>query len=171
VDSAHTRHTGPAPQTGFTYIGLLFAIAILGITLSTTGVVWSTQIRREKEAELLFVGDQYRIAIGRYRASGGQYPQGLGDLLEDRRTPTVRRYLRRLYPDPITGNADWQLVAAPDGGIMGVASSSQLKPIKVAGFPLSDATFRGAECYCDWKFVYPTFYAVPRRVVRPAARQ
>ena len=78
-------------QSGFTYIGLLFAIVILGITLSSVGVVWSTQIRRDREAELLYVGDQIRTAIGHYRNSGSQYPQALTDLLLDERTPAVRR--------------------------------------------------------------------------------
>ena len=85
-------------EAGFTYIGLLFAIAIIGITLATVGVVWSTQIRRDKEVELLWIGDQYRTAIGRYRASGGQYPQALTDLLEDKRFPVARRSSAGLSP-------------------------------------------------------------------------
>jgi type II secretory pathway pseudopilin PulG len=142
-----------ARQSGFTYLGLLFAVAILGITLATIGVVWSTQIRRDKEAELLFVGDQYRLAISRY-LRGGSYPLALGDLLEDKRTPVPRRYLRRLYPDPMTGVADWQLITVAGGGIVGVASSSQNKPIKVSGFLPADADFENAVCYCDWRFVF-----------------
>jgi type II secretory pathway pseudopilin PulG len=161
------RRRGQPWQAGFTYLGLLFAIAILGVTLATVGVVWSTQIRRDKEAELLFVGNQYRTAIGRYAAGGG-YPQALADLLEDKRTPVPRRYLRRLYPDPMTGQADWQLITAPNGGIIGVASNSQNKPIKVAGFAPADAAFEKAECYCDWKFVYAPRNQWRRRLVKPA---
>lgn len=142
-----------SPQRGFTYIGLLFAIAILGITLATIGIVWSTQIRRDKEAELLWVGDQYRMAIERYLAVGGQYPQELADLLEDKRFPVPQRYLRKLFSDPMTGQVDWQLIPAPGNGIMGIASSSQGKPIKVAAFPIRDAAFNDAACYCDWRFV------------------
>jgi type II secretory pathway pseudopilin PulG len=140
-------------QRGFTYVGLLFAIAVLGITLATIGVVWSTQIRREKEAELLWIGDQYRDAIAQYLAAGGVYPQQLSDLLEDSRFPLVRRYLRKLFPDPMTGEVDWQLIPAPGSGFMGVASSSQGKPIKVAAFSVRNAAFKDATCYCDWKFV------------------
>jgi len=157
-----------ARAAGFTYLGLLFAIAILGITLATVGVVWSTQIRREKEVVLLFAGDQIRTAIGRYRASGGQYPQALTDLLEDKRVPLVRRYLRRLYLDPMTGSTGWQLITAADGGIMGVASTSLLKPIKVAGFASADAAFADQVCYCDWKFLYTPRYGSRRRSTAPA---
>jgi type II secretory pathway pseudopilin PulG len=164
------RRHGSASQSGFAYIGLLFAVAILGITLGTIGVVWSTQIRRDREAELLFVGDQFRLAIGRYMASGGQFPQTLADLVEDKRSPVPRHFLRRIYPDPMTGQPDWQAIVAPQGGIMGVASSSQGKPIKIAGFPQVDADFAKAECYCDWKFIYSPRFTRHRRTARPAAQ-
>ena len=156
---------------GFTYLGLLIAIAMLGIALSAVGVVWSTQIRRDKEVELLYAGGQIRQAIGRYHAIGGQFPQALADLLEDKRSPVPRRYLRRIYPDPMTAGVDWQLILAPGGGILGVASSSRGKPIKVAGFSGLDAAFENAECYCDWKFVYsPRYFSRRRIVARPAPR-
>ncbi|HLQ12088.1 MAG TPA: type II secretion system protein [Steroidobacteraceae bacterium] len=148
------RRTGRAPQRGFTYLGLLFAIAILGITLATIGIVWSAQIQRDREAELLYIGNQYRAAIGRYVGSGGQYPQELADLVADKRFPVARRYLRRLYPDPMTNSADWGLILAPAGGIIGVVSRSQGKPIKVAGFLAVNSAFEKTECYCDWKFIY-----------------
>lgn len=154
-------------QAGFTYLGLLFAIVILGLTLSAVGVIWSTQARRDREAELLFVGDQFRQAIGRYYSNGGVFPRSLDNLLEDKRVPFPRRFLRRVYPDPMTGIADWQLVQAPDGAIMGVASSSQGKPIKVAGFRPVDATFENAQCYCDWKFTYVGPPVGGRRVLEP----
>lgn len=155
------------PQQGFTYIGLLFAIAIIGIALATVGVVWSVQARRDREQQLLFVGNQYRQAIGRYLQTGGVYPRSLDDLLEDNRVPMPRRFLRRLYPDPMTGAADWELIQSGDGGIMGVASTSQQQPIKVAGFRLADASFEKAECYCSWKFIYVSRSAAGRRRVLP----
>ena len=156
-------------QRGFTYLGLLFAVAILGVTLATIGVVWSTQIRRDRESELLYIGNQYRAAIGRYLNSGGQYPLELADLVEDKRYPVARRYLRRIYPDPMTNSVDWELITAPQGGIMGVASRSQVKPIKVAGFAPADMAFEMAESYNDWKFIYSPRNGRLRRVVRPGA--
>lgn len=167
MHSVSRRRTGSASQRGFTYLGLLFAVAILGITLATIGVVWSTQIRREKEAQLLWVGDQYRAAIMNYRMAGGTLPLALADLIEDKRTPVPRRYLRRLYPDPMTGAADWTLIYAPDGvSIAGVASQSQAQPIKVANFTGDDTGFEGMTCYCDWQFVVTVHR---KRVRRPAA--
>jgi type II secretory pathway pseudopilin PulG len=159
-----------ARQSGFTYIGLLFAIVILGITLSTVGVVWSTQIRRDREAELLYVGDAIRSAIGHYRAAGGSYPAALTDLVQDERTPAVRRFLRRIYPDPMTNSSDWDLIMAPEGGILGVASKSRDKPIKQTGFAPIDAAFEKAECYCDWKFIYSPRNQYHRPLPKPAAQ-
>jgi hypothetical protein len=58
----------------------------------------------------------------------------------------------------MTGEADWTLVLAPGGGIMGVASNSKLTPIKRTGFTQIDATFDNADCYCYWQFVYEPRY-------------
>jgi hypothetical protein len=71
----------------------------------------------------------------------------------DPRFPQVRRHLRRLYADPITGTADWKLIMAPDGGIMGVASRSKRVPIKQKGFEPIDSSFEDAKCYCNWQFI------------------
>jgi len=147
-----------AGEGGFTYLGLLFAVVILGITLATVGVVWSTQIRREKEVELLFAGAQIRDAIGRYYAEAPTgahlFPPTLADLVEDHRWPEPHRHLRRLYYDPITATQDWQLILGPNGGIMGVASKSLERPIKRANFSDADAAFENAETYADWQFIY-----------------
>lgn len=148
----------PGRSGGFTYIGLLVAIVLIGGALAAVAETWSLQARREREAELLYRGHAIRRAIGAYVAlnAGGsaRYPMELENLVQDDRWPQVRRYLRRVYEDPMTGQADWTLIRAPDGGIMGVASSSQAEPIKRAGFKPDDNAFSDADCYCDWKFIY-----------------
>lgn len=145
-------------QRGFTYLGLLVAVAILGTGLAATGALWSAQEQREREADLLFAGDQIRQAIKRYyeEAPLGQqhrFPQRLDDLLLDSRWPTVRRHLRRAYLDPATG-ADWAIVPAPGGGILGVHSRSAAAPFKRVGFGRLDAGFEEAAALSDWRFVY-----------------
>jgi type II secretory pathway pseudopilin PulG len=158
---------------GFTYLTILFVVAIMGLGLALTGEVWHTVALREKEAELLHVGNHYRKAIERYYLSGPrQYPRSLGDLLKDPRKPGTERYLRRLYPDPVTGSDEWGIVKAPDGGIMGVHSRSEDKPLKVAGFrPPAQQGFESAKQYSDWKFVYtpPAQAAAPKPAAPKAA--
>ncbi|HEX9139915.1 MAG TPA: hypothetical protein VF848_09000 [Steroidobacteraceae bacterium] len=132
----------------------MIAIVIIGAALAAVGEVWSTQARREREVELIYRGDAIRRAIGFFRFSGGRYPLQLEDLVRDNGAAQTRRFLRRLYADPMTGLADWTLIRAPDGGIMGVASASKAKPLKRSGFNLADETFSDADCYCDWQFIY-----------------
>jgi type II secretory pathway pseudopilin PulG len=149
---------GKGKQEGFTYLALLIAVAVGGAVLAAVGELTSHAQQREKEAELLFVGQQYREAIRAYyeRSPGGakRYPKKLEDLLSDSRYPVAQRYLRRPYSDPMTGKADWGLVDAPEGGIMGVYSLSEAPPIKSGGFSKRDESFGGAARYADWKFFY-----------------
>jgi type II secretory pathway pseudopilin PulG len=142
-------------QSGFTYIGLLLAVAVMGLMLTIATRVWSTTEQRERETQLLFVGDAYRLAIGAYFAAGHRFPVTLQDLLIDERTPIPRHYLRRLYPDPMTGRPDWTLVLTLDGqAIMGVVSSSKAAPLKRRGFTFRDRAFTDADCLCQWQFIY-----------------
>jgi type II secretory pathway pseudopilin PulG len=152
---------------GFTYLTVLFILAILMGGLALVGEVWETSAKREKEADLLFVGNEYRKAIQLYVLAGkAQYPQQLGDLIKDPRQPSTQRYLRKLYPDPMTGKSEWGFVKGPDGGIGGVYSLSEDKPLKVAGFKLRDASLEGGQKYSDWKFTYSP--AAPPATTTPA---
>ena len=144
-------------EAGFTYLGLLILVAILALATSATLTLGGIVQRREAEERLLEVGDAYRRAIASYLnsspAGDRRYPGALADLLRDPRYPGVRRHLRRLYPDPISGSNEWGLVAAPGGGIMGVHSLSNAKPIKVADFDLENEAFEEATRYTQWVFV------------------
>lgn len=141
---------------GFAFIWLLFWVALLGVGLASAGQLWSQAAKRERERELLFIGDQFRRAIASYyEASPGikRYPRRLEDLLADDRVPVTRRHLRRIWPDPMTGKADWGLVMQGDQ-ILGVFSQSRDAPIKRANFRAADAVFADALSYADWRFVH-----------------
>ncbi len=111
-------------QGGLTYLGLLFFVAITAAALAALGRSWSTAAQREKERELEFRGSEIARAIASYQkasggavnaqaSSGAQSPKSLNDLLIDTRGPKTLYHLRRLYPDPFTGKADWVLVPDP----------------------------------------------------------
>jgi type II secretory pathway pseudopilin PulG len=152
---------------GYTYIAMLVAVAVVSAGLAATGEVWSHAHKREKEQELLFIGNQFRQAIAFYyeQTPGGakHYPATLEDLLEDKRYPYPRRYLRKLYADPITGKPEWGLMQAPGGGIMGVYSLSNAEPVKKAEFGARNRVFHEATNYYEWRFFYepPPIAAVP----------
>lgn len=119
--SAARRRSATA---GFTYLGLLLAIALLGVSLLAASELWVRIAKRQRDAQLVWTGEQYRRAISSYYQSSPSgvktYPQMLGELLEDPRFPAMRRHLRMLYPNPMTGQLDWELVRAAGGGIQGI---------------------------------------------------
>jgi type II secretory pathway pseudopilin PulG len=153
-------------ERGFTYLGLLAVVALIGILLAAAGEVATTAAQREREAQLLWVGHEYRAAIGRYWVQRRAFPHTLEELLGSAPdAPVMVRFLRRLYPDPMTNATDWVLVPAPSGGIMGVASSSKRAPLKTARFDPADQDFDKATTYGDWQFTYQP--PVLRRVGTP----
>jgi type II secretory pathway pseudopilin PulG len=158
---------------GFSYVALLVAIVIIGISLGAAGKYWQNVMLRDKEEELLFRGDQYRQAIERYYTAvpgRPQYPRNIDDLLMDERTPNGKRHLRQKYKDPMTGEdfeiitsqsvtigvpvTAQQMAAAPS--IMGVHSRSDKEPLKKDNFPAAYQDFAGKSRYSDWLFVAGT---------------
>ncbi len=120
-----TSDFGPrtvATQSGVVYIGLLLAIVLMGIGTAALTPMWSTMVQRDREAELLFRLGEFRRGIARYRQDHGRYPLKLEDLLEDKTQLQLRRYLRRIYADPMTGAADWklELIADKTGRVAGI---------------------------------------------------
>ncbi len=145
----------PREEAGFTYVGLLALLVLIGILLAAAGDVASATAQREREEQLLWVGHQYRAAIARYWNARRSYPQQLEDLLGNPlASPLQARHLRQLYRDPMTNAVDWVLLPAPSGGIMGVASSSKRTPIKTAFFDPADQGFAQATAYSDWQFTF-----------------
>jgi type II secretory pathway pseudopilin PulG len=149
--------TGKSAQSGFTYLYMLMLIALIGMGLAAAGTLWRTDVQRAREAELLFVGAQYRQAIRSYYEldpAQPRLPQSFDELLEDNRRPDIVRHLRRAYRDPLTGE-ELILIRAPDSqGIVGVASRVTGRPFKRAGFQLEDEAFTGASRYAEWRFVF-----------------
>lgn len=151
---------------GFIYIALLIGLAIVGIGLSAVSEVWSHTRQRERERELLFVGNQIRQAITLYYLgsppANRRFPLQLEELLEDVRAPDKPgRYLRKLFLDPMTNSEKWGEVRLPGGQLVGVYSLSDKEPIKVTGFALRDKDFAEKARYSDWVFRSPLPAANP----------
>jgi type II secretory pathway pseudopilin PulG len=147
----------PHRERGFTYIGVLVLVVLVGIGLAAAGQVWHTAAKREKERELLFIGNEFRVALYRYAkhtpGKDRRAPMSLEELLRDPRHPGIQRYLRKIYADPMTGGTEWGLVKGPAGEIHGVHSLSTDEPMKIAGFSVADRNFEGAKKYSDWVFM------------------
>lgn len=144
---------------GFTYLWLLFALALGGVALAAIGERWQLALQRERETELLFRGGEIRTALERFAAASApagaaRLPKALEELVQDERQSTPRHWLRRVYPDPFTGRADWQLLRDAQGHVIGVASAASQPALRRIGLPAEAAAAASAPLgVSDWRFV------------------
>ncbi len=152
---------------------LLVSIAVMGILMSVALPVWRQAARREKEAELVFRGEQYARAIGLYqRRFAAAFPPSIDVLVE-------QKFLRRKYKDPMTEDGEFQVLyqaslaasapgdgsapstlsgsgsqtgpsaptrsIGPRGGVIGVVSKSEEASIRL---------YNDRDHYNEWLFVY-----------------
>jgi type II secretory pathway pseudopilin PulG len=142
---------------GFTYLSLIILLAIIGLVSATTLKLGVILQRAAAERELLNIGAQFSDALESYAKAtpAGQLnvPPTLNELLRDPRFPGVRRHLRRIFVDPMTGKAEWGIqYASGTTGVLGVYSLSDAKPIKIANFPARFQGLEGKLRLSDWKF-------------------
>jgi type II secretory pathway pseudopilin PulG len=157
-------------EAGFTYIALMITLAVIGVAAAATLQLGSVMQRRDAEETLLDIGSQFRTALKDYSQGGaGGAPQSLQDLVRDPRLPNPRRYLRKIYADPLTGKANWGLVRTPNGnGIIGIYSLAPGHPIKIANFPAVYETFKDKRSYSEWIFTAIPVTPLPPTVAQPA---
>ena len=153
---------------GYAMAALLVALSVIGVLLSVALPTWSQMLRREKEEELIFRGNQYARAINLYqRKFANASPANLDVLIE-------QRLLRKKFKDPLSPGEDgeFQLLylnnevptssrggpnaptqgsptgttygTKPSGGIVGVASKNTAQSLRV---------YKGKQRYNEWQFV------------------
>lgn len=152
---------GSFKQAGFSYLLVLSFVFVLLLSLTIASEQISTTAQREREAELLFIGQQYSNAIASYYRNSPnglrQLPLNIEDLVQDKRSLLPLRHIRKLYRDPITESMDWGLVRDEQGQISGVYSLSNIQPLLTQenkSFSLDFNLAGVATVYSDWKFVY-----------------
>lgn len=143
-------------QGGFTFVAVLLLLALCMLGLAVAGPIWSQQVQRDREQELLRVGVLYAEALASYReASPGslkQYPDRLESLLLDTRYLGTRRHLRSLYPDPMNPGQPWGLVVDADKRIVGIYSLSNDTPVAQGALDVGGVALPAVQRYSDWKF-------------------
>jgi type II secretory pathway pseudopilin PulG len=98
-------------------VALLVGLSIMGVMLSVTLPAWGTIAQREKEAELVFRGQQYARAIALFqRKFANAFPPTLDLLVE-------QRFLRKKYLDPVTGE-EFQLLFVGQAAGQGPAAGA-----------------------------------------------
>jgi type II secretory pathway pseudopilin PulG len=148
---------GSGVQQGFTYVWVLAAVAVVGIGLAAIGPAWVEAAKREREAELLRIGQLYAQAIASYhRSSPGsekRYPPSLDALLLDARFVGIRRHLRRAYGDPTNAGQPFGIVRGSDATVRGVFSRSVEAPLQQEPLDLGLVVLPAARSYSEWQFV------------------
>ncbi|HUX16616.1 MAG TPA: hypothetical protein VMW52_09105 [Phycisphaerae bacterium] len=86
---------------------LLVSVAVMSILMSLAMPVWRHQGLREKEAELVFRGEQYARAVALYqrKLGPGSLPPSIDMLVE-------QKFLRKKYKDPMTEDGEFQILYA-----------------------------------------------------------
>lgn len=163
---------------GYTYVAVLLLLAVMSMAAALTLELSDTSARRAGETELVSLGKEFERAFASYYrqspAGARRFPDRLEDLTLDPRLPGVRRHLRRVYLDPLTGQA-WGLVPAPGGGIMAVYSKANGTPFReslgVLAMPptASAPDASSARSYADWRFGYDPTADLRNRenIIRP----
>ena len=89
-------------EAGYAMAALLVAMALMALMMSVAMPVWRQAAQRDKEAELVWRGQQYDRALQLYRRKSGVPGAPNLDVL------IQQKFLRKKYKDPITGG-DFEL--------------------------------------------------------------
>jgi type II secretory pathway pseudopilin PulG len=148
----HLRRNG-----GFTYLSLIILVAIIGLVSASALKLGSVIQRSRAEQELLVIGAAFSDALQSYAdatpAGMPTQPPSLKELLKDPRFPGVRRHLRKVFVDPMTGKAEWGVAYLGDkNGVLAVYSLSDAKPVKIGNFPLRFQGLSGKQKISEWRF-------------------
>lgn len=144
-------------QGGFTYLSLIILVAIIGMVSASALKLGSVIQRSRAEQELLVIGAAFSDALQSYAdatpAGMPTQPPSLKELLKDPRFPGVRRHLRKVFVDPMTGKAEWGVAYLGDKiGVLAVYSLSDAKPVKIGNFPLRFQGLSGKQKISEWRF-------------------
>ncbi len=110
--TSSVRNAPPAslgPESGVVFIWILVSFFVIAVLLVAAAQPASIVAKREKEAELVFRGEEYTEAIRLFQQEhGGAYPTKLKQLLQQ--GPKKHRYIRRLYRNPFDPEGKWILL-------------------------------------------------------------
>ena len=112
---------GQDNQRGYAMAALLVSIGVMMLLMSVAMPVWRHQAQREKEAELIFRGEQYARAVNHYqrKMGPGNFPPSIDVLVQ-------QRFLRKKYKDPMTEDGEFDII--PVGGATQPGVNPQLPP-------------------------------------------
>jgi type II secretory pathway pseudopilin PulG len=91
-------------DAGYVMAALLVSLAVMSILMAVAMPTWRHLMQREREAELIFRGEQYARAIGLFqRKFAGAFPPSVDVLLQ-------QKFLRKKYADPMVPDGQFQVL-------------------------------------------------------------
>ena len=151
-----TKLTNQNPRSNSNGNVAILLMVFLGLAYAAyaTWSYWSAENKKEKEARLIFIGNQYKAAIGRYYENSPgphkQFPRRLEELVADGRISPEGQYMVELFTDPM--GKGWGLVKDAEGGIAGVHSLSEDEPS--ADVDARPDEYKNGDAYARWVFQY-----------------
>lgn len=122
------QHTIHGKQNGFTYIFFLCFIFAYGIILGAFIEVYSTQHKRLQDDEFFYVSSIYIDSLNNYYKDHHNFPNRIELLLCDGETYPCKRYIRKLYKDPIS-KANFTYLKNEQNLVVGIRSISNRRII------------------------------------------
>lgn len=98
-------------EDGFTIVWLAVTVMLLNVWIAATLPLWSFQIQRDKEADLIFRGLQIAEGIRVFQARTGQFPTSLQQMADHE-----PRCLRQVWENPLREDGRWGLIPVGTGG-------------------------------------------------------
>jgi type II secretory pathway pseudopilin PulG len=102
--NAELRHRR-GREAGYTMVMFVVVMAVMSIMMGVAVQTAEFQMKREREAELIFRGNQYVEAIRLFKMKYGRYPMRLKELYDAK-----PRVIRKPWKDPITDSDNWGIV-------------------------------------------------------------
>jgi type II secretory pathway pseudopilin PulG len=159
---------------------LLVSLAVMSVLMTAVLPAWRQQAKREKEAELVFRGEQYvrAIRLWEMKMGPGSRPPTFDMMVQ-------QKFLRKKYKDPMSPDGEFQplfagtnipqaggpqrggrgqfpqqplppqpgaIGQAGGAGILGVASKSKEASIRI---------YNGGAHYNEWRFIYASAASAP----------
>lgn len=113
-------------EGGYALIFVFALAAMLSLALYVEMPRLALEMQRNREEMLIERGEQYARAIKVFVRKNSKYPQ----TIEELESFNGKRFLRRRYPDPLTGKDEWRLVHVDASGRF---TDSLVQPALAAG--------------------------------------
>lgn len=117
-------NSGRKQERGFALLFVFAMAAMVSIMLYMQLPRVGFQAQRDREELLIERGEQYKRGIQLYVTEWRKYPASLDDLEKT----NGKRYLRKRYKDPLTGEDEWRVIHINGAGILTDSLVQKQKP-------------------------------------------